>query len=292
MIVDRALAPAGDKKELLDAGGFRLLDRVMDERLVDDRQHFLRHRLGRGQKASAQPGDRENGFADTLMHEPLDHVLRRPHNEIYVIAPRPANYVARRANVRGSQSVRKCAATGTLGGRKEDRDGRRRSDRQPALHSDSAASAREEGGVGHGRPDRNHATPGRAVVGLSWPNLARALGRPADPRRWAVLFLGSVRPASFGLSVRSSRWIVMAPPRRTRRRCSVTSMAPSARRQLERSEGAMVAQSMASQTAPASARSAAPVTLQSGPPRTPVRGAVDDRGRRVAAEACRGPAGH
>ena len=37
------------------------------------------------------------------------------------------------------------------------------------------------------------------VVGLSWPNLARALGRPADPRRWAVLYLGSVRPASFGL---------------------------------------------------------------------------------------------
>jgi DTW domain-containing protein len=36
------------------------------------------------------------------------------------------------------------------------------------------------------------------VVGLSWPNLAAALGRPADPRRWAVLFLGSVRPRAFG----------------------------------------------------------------------------------------------
>ena len=36
------------------------------------------------------------------------------------------------------------------------------------------------------------------VVGLSWPNLARALGRPVDPRRWAVLYLGSVRPASLG----------------------------------------------------------------------------------------------
>ncbi|OFZ80895.1 MAG: hypothetical protein A2583_12345 [Bdellovibrionales bacterium RIFOXYD1_FULL_53_11] len=30
------------------------------------------------------------------------------------------------------------------------------------------------------------------VIGLSWPNLARALGRPsADPKRWAVLYLGS-----------------------------------------------------------------------------------------------------
>ena len=38
----------------------------------------------------------------------------------------------------------------------------------------------------------------RLVVGLSWPNLSRALGRPVDPRRWAVLYLGSVRPASLG----------------------------------------------------------------------------------------------
>jgi DTW domain-containing protein YfiP len=37
------------------------------------------------------------------------------------------------------------------------------------------------------------------VIGLSWPNLARALGRPADPKRWAVLHLGSARPAAFGL---------------------------------------------------------------------------------------------
>jgi DTW domain-containing protein len=32
-------------------------------------------------------------------------------------------------------------------------------------------------------------------VGLSWPNLGMALGRPADPHRWAVLYLGSARPA-------------------------------------------------------------------------------------------------
>lgn len=28
-------------------------------------------------------------------------------------------------------------------------------------------------------------------VGLSWPNLARALGSPADPKRWGVLYLGA-----------------------------------------------------------------------------------------------------
>jgi DTW domain-containing protein len=37
------------------------------------------------------------------------------------------------------------------------------------------------------------------VVGLSWPNLARALGRPADGRQWAALYLGPARPAAFGL---------------------------------------------------------------------------------------------
>jgi DTW domain-containing protein YfiP len=37
------------------------------------------------------------------------------------------------------------------------------------------------------------------VIGLSWPNLTRALGRPADPRRWGVLYLGSARPSLLGL---------------------------------------------------------------------------------------------
>jgi hypothetical protein len=37
------------------------------------------------------------------------------------------------------------------------------------------------------------------VVGLSWANLSQALGRPADPQRWAVLYLGAARPRGFGL---------------------------------------------------------------------------------------------
>jgi DTW domain-containing protein len=33
-------------------------------------------------------------------------------------------------------------------------------------------------------------------IGLSWPSLAKALGRPvADPSRWAVLYLGSAKAA-------------------------------------------------------------------------------------------------
>ena len=35
-------------------------------------------------------------------------------------------------------------------------------------------------------------------IGLSWPSLAKALGRPiADPSRWAVLYLGSAKVSDF-----------------------------------------------------------------------------------------------
>src|SRR5262245_6928762 len=34
-------------------------------------------------------------------------------------------------------------------------------------------------------------------VGLSWASLGKALGRDADPKRWATLFLGSAKPSDF-----------------------------------------------------------------------------------------------
>jgi DTW domain-containing protein YfiP len=37
-------------------------------------------------------------------------------------------------------------------------------------------------------------------VGLSWPSLAKALGRPADPSRWAILYLGAVEEEGRGPS--------------------------------------------------------------------------------------------
>jgi DTW domain-containing protein YfiP len=33
-------------------------------------------------------------------------------------------------------------------------------------------------------------------TGLSWPSLTKALGRAADPKRWATLYLGSADPAT------------------------------------------------------------------------------------------------
>lgn len=39
----------------------------------------------------------------------------------------------------------------------------------------------------------------RLAIGLSWPNLARALGDEAEARRWAALYLGSARPGALGV---------------------------------------------------------------------------------------------
>ena len=64
MVLDHALVAAGDEDEMLDAGLLGLVDHILDQRLVDDGQHFLRHRLGGGQDAGAEAGDREDGFAD------------------------------------------------------------------------------------------------------------------------------------------------------------------------------------------------------------------------------------
>jgi len=36
-----------------------------------------------------------------------------------------------------------------------------------------------------------HLSNAMLKVGLSWPSLSKIIGRPADPQRWAVLYLGS-----------------------------------------------------------------------------------------------------
>ena len=50
--------------------------------------------------------------------------------------------------------------------------------------------------LGTARLTALHLTQAVLTVGLSWPSLAKALGRPADPQRWAVLYLGSANAAA------------------------------------------------------------------------------------------------
>src|SRR6185437_3037587 len=53
MVLDHAFIAPGDEDEVLDPGFFRFIHHVLDERTIDNGQHFFRHRLGGGKKARA-----------------------------------------------------------------------------------------------------------------------------------------------------------------------------------------------------------------------------------------------
>jgi hypothetical protein len=61
MILDGALGTSGDEDQGVGAGGERLVDRILNERLIDDRQHFLRAGLGDGEKSRAASRNGEHG---------------------------------------------------------------------------------------------------------------------------------------------------------------------------------------------------------------------------------------
>ena len=62
MVLDRRLAAPGDEDHLLDPRFERFVDRILDQRTIDDRQHFLWHRLGRRQEARPKPAYGKNGL--------------------------------------------------------------------------------------------------------------------------------------------------------------------------------------------------------------------------------------
>src|SRR5207247_9061456 len=63
VIFDGVLAAAGHEDDVVDARRHRFLDAVLDDRLVDERQHLLRLRLGRRPKARAETCNGEDGLA-------------------------------------------------------------------------------------------------------------------------------------------------------------------------------------------------------------------------------------
>ncbi len=64
VILDRALAAAGDNDDVLDAGSHAFFSDILNLRLIDNGQHFFGLRFGGRQKTRAQAGGRQNGFAD------------------------------------------------------------------------------------------------------------------------------------------------------------------------------------------------------------------------------------
>lgn len=74
VILDGAFGATRDKNKLCNASLDGLLDRILDQRLVDDGQKLFRHRLGGGKKARAQTREGKDGFADGggIIDEPYE----------------------------------------------------------------------------------------------------------------------------------------------------------------------------------------------------------------------------
>jgi hypothetical protein len=77
MVLDGTFGAPSDEIELLDAGRLGLFHRIMDQRLVDYRQHLLGHRLGRRQDPGAEPGHRKDGFAHGFWYDTLRYFHRQ-----------------------------------------------------------------------------------------------------------------------------------------------------------------------------------------------------------------------
>ncbi|MMZ63709.1 hypothetical protein D1872_259820 [compost metagenome] len=64
MIFDRPFALSGYDDNVLNPRGDRFFHNILNGRLIDDRQHFLGHGFGGGQKSRSHPGCGNNGFTD------------------------------------------------------------------------------------------------------------------------------------------------------------------------------------------------------------------------------------
>jgi hypothetical protein len=77
VVFDRALVAPGDEYHVGDPGRRRFFHRVLDKRLVDNRQHLLRARLGDREESAAEAGNREYGFSELGRHGVTDSAAFR-----------------------------------------------------------------------------------------------------------------------------------------------------------------------------------------------------------------------
>ena len=64
MVFDRAFPASCDDDNVFDAGGDRFFHCILNERFIDQRQHFFRRRFRRGKEARTQACGGNHGFAD------------------------------------------------------------------------------------------------------------------------------------------------------------------------------------------------------------------------------------
>jgi hypothetical protein len=67
IVLERGLAARRDEDELGDAGRPRLVDGVLDQRAVDEREDLLRDRLRGGKEPRAETCDRKHGLRHTAL---------------------------------------------------------------------------------------------------------------------------------------------------------------------------------------------------------------------------------
>src|SRR4029078_3362564 len=63
VILDRVLSASGAQDDVVDPGCDRLLDAVLNDRFVDQRQHFLGLRFGGGQETGSESSGGKGGLA-------------------------------------------------------------------------------------------------------------------------------------------------------------------------------------------------------------------------------------
>ena len=66
MILNRIFPIAGDDQDLVDSGGRRLFDDILNHRFVDKRNQLFRHGLGEREEARAESGGGNDGLANLL----------------------------------------------------------------------------------------------------------------------------------------------------------------------------------------------------------------------------------
>ncbi len=62
------LAPAGDDDQVVNPGGDRFLNNILDDRPIDQGEHLLRHGLGGREKPGSKTCSRDDGLAH-LRHQ-------------------------------------------------------------------------------------------------------------------------------------------------------------------------------------------------------------------------------
>ena len=80
VIFDGRLATPSDDNHVLNAGVQRLFNTVLDDRFIDQRQHFFGTGFRGGKETSAQPGGRKDSLSDFGDHYFLFYLTKMRKN--------------------------------------------------------------------------------------------------------------------------------------------------------------------------------------------------------------------